>query len=93
MMCHQTASGFWMENQPLGSPRAKLLCQEHALQSPAQLPRAGDGEHPPPTLQPACPREQGDPGVLLEPPPPPGGFEGALGAWTGMAVGSRCARW
>lgn len=70
MLYHQTASDFCWQTSPFGSPCTKLLCQEHARQSPAQVPRAGYWEHPPPTLQPARPRERGEPGTPQKPPPP-----------------------
>lgn len=91
MLYHQTPSDFCWQTSPFGSPRTKLLCQEHARQSPAQVPRAGHWEHPSPTLQPARPRERGEPGTPQK--PPPGSFVGAPCARSGTAIGSRCARW
>lgn len=52
--------GFGWQTGPCGSPRAKLLCQERCGE-------LGTGEHPPPTPQPACPRERGGSGAT-EPP-------------------------
>lgn len=89
MLCHQRALGCWMANLPLRLSPHKAAGPGTRSAEPSPAP--GSWAWGASSSQPQIRRSQGAKGAGHSAEAPPGGFEGALGAGNGAAIGSRCA--